>query len=170
MFRRKQRQQENAALAEHLPAGWHNGTLAQVSIQRRRGKRTKRGFQPAGWDLIDTYSDQVIAEYNDETAPPPTKLPYNRTWAQPHLGRITGHGRTALAPTGSELGEMFQAIYTLCYNTTMEAMNLMAEAVPEHQYSEDGQPIAMLTISAYTKLPVSTTMSKKQAFCDEEPF
>jgi hypothetical protein len=124
-----------------LPAGCNDGTLAQISILRRQGAKNKRGqFIPAGWDLIDTYSQQVIAEYNDETAPPPQYLLRNRTGH----GRITGRD----FENGSELPELFSAIYTLCYNTTMDAMQMIAETMPEHKHSADGQPIAQLTFSA----------------------
>jgi hypothetical protein len=45
------------------PPGWHDGSIAAVHIVRRQ----QDDRQAEGWDLIDTYSCQLIQEfYNDE--------------------------------------------------------------------------------------------------------
>jgi hypothetical protein len=111
---------------------------------------------PSGWDLVDTQSQQVIAEFNDETAPPPDEL-------------LTG--QYGLAPQdGNELGEMFKEIYNICYDMTLEAMKLMASAMPEHKDSPDGEPIAQIVIGAYNRLPETIRMTKKEAMNSNVPF
>src|SRR6516165_9354654 len=143
------------------PAGWHEGIIHSIQIQRRTGKhyqdaKGEKQYQPSGWDLVDTQTGQVIAEFNDETAPPP-------------LYDLVGH--RGLAPQdGSELGEMFKEIYRIAYDVTIEAMRLMARALPEHKDSNDGEPIAQLVIGAYNRLPQTIKMTKQEAMNSHAPF
>jgi hypothetical protein len=112
---------------------------------------------PSGWDLVDTQSQQIIAEFNDETAPPS------------HLFK-TGQ-RPGLRPVdGNELGEMFKEIYRICYDTTIQAMKLMGSAMPEHEFSDDGEPIAQFVIGAYARLPETIKTTKKEATNAQTPF
>lgn len=146
MFRRKQ---EIHSITQPM-VGWHNGTLSSVQIQRRVGKHINGRYYPSGWDLIDISSNELVAEFNDETAPP------THEWK---VGQ-----RLGIAPQdGNELGEMFKEIYRLCYQTTLEAMKLMARALPEHKDSNDGEPIAQIVIGAYSRLPQTIKMTKKEA-------
>ena len=137
--------------------GWHEGWLTSIQIQRRQGRHEGAQYYPSGWDLVDMQSQEIIAEFNDETAPPTDEF-------------MTGM-RAGLAPQdGNELGEMFKEIYNLCYDTTIKAMQLMGRAMPEHKDSNDGQPIAQIVIGAYTRLPETITMTKKEAMAAEQPF
>jgi hypothetical protein len=169
MLRRNKQQRH----ADKTPSGYHDGTLASVSITRRQQQKRGKRYVPAGWDLIDTYSGNVIAEFNDETAPPPATR-FRSSAYSTKLGHISGVGTNPLQPDGNELGELFQSIYMLCYNTTIEALQLLGQAIPEHKDSPDGTAIAQLVVSAYTKLPQSVNMTKKEAFKagynSEEPF
>lgn len=169
---RRNKQQRHATT---LPAGYHDGTLASVSIRRRQQQKrfamSGASYTPSGWDLVDNYSGNVIAEYNDETAPPPAIRFRKRT----NLGSLTGHGTNPLQPDGSELGELFQSIYMLCYNTTIEILQLAGQAVPEHKDSPDGTEIASITLSARTSLPQSAGMTNTESTNTEptnteEPF
>lgn len=170
MFKRKR----NAAAP---PGGYHDGTLASVSIRRRQQQKrfgmSGPNYIPSGWDLVDIHSGQVIAEYNDETAPPPLTRFRNSSHST-KLGYISGVGTDPLNPDGNELAELFQSVYLLCYNTTIEALKLLGQAITEHEDSPDGTMIAELRISAYTSLPKSAGMTKTEAFkagyTGEEPF
>jgi hypothetical protein len=170
MLRRNRKQRH----AQELPDGYHDGTVASVSIRRRQQQSQGRGgsirYTPSGWDLVDNYSGNVIAEFNDETAPPPVTRFRKRT----NLGAITGHGTDPLMPDGSELGELFQSIYMLCYNTTIEIMQLAGQAIPEHKDSPDGTEIASINITARTNLPQTIKTTNKQAYDQgyygKEPF
>lgn len=163
LFRKQQRASQRAGQTSPpqghtMPEGWHDGRLTMITIQRRQGRRTfidgKRSFQPSGWDLVDSYTGHVIAEFNDETSLPPKG---NRPWN-------IGQSRDKLPQDGNELGEMFKAIYTIANDALIEAMQLMGTATPEHEDSRDGEPIAMLTISAYTNLSQSVPDNRVQAF------
>lgn len=53
----------NRYKARHkLPKGFHDGSIAAVSIIRRAPTRRDVG----GWDLVDTHTGSLIAEYNDD--------------------------------------------------------------------------------------------------------
>src|SRR6516225_9427751 len=152
MWRRKQ----PVPHTNQPPAGWHEGIIQSITITKRNAKKIGNRYHPSGWDLIDSQTGQVIAEFNDETAPPP-------------LYDLVGH--RGLAPQdGSELGEMFKEIYRIAYDVTIEAMRLMARALPEHKNSPDGEPIAQLVIGAYNRLPQTIKMTKKEAYEATQPF
>jgi hypothetical protein len=140
------------------PAGWHEGIIQSITIVRRQGKHVGNRYHPSGWDLVDSHTGQVIAEFNDETAPPPDG-------AMPLRGQ---HG--LVAPDGNELGEMFKEIYRLAYAVTIDAMKLMARALPEHKDSPDGEPIAQIVIGAYNRLPQTIQMTNKEAYNATQPF
>lgn len=144
-----------------IPDGWHEGMLVSIQIQRRHGRQWRdnqgqKQYQPSGWDLVDTQTGQVIGEYNDETAPPP-------------LHNLVGH--RGLAPqNGNELGEMFKEIYRIANGVTLDAMRLMARALPQHKDSNDGEPIAQIVIGAYNRLPQTIKMTNKEAYNATQPF
>jgi hypothetical protein len=139
------------------PVGWHEGRLSSIQILRRHGRHVGERYYPSGWDLVDTQSKQVIAEFNDETAPPAFR---------PKIGQPA-----SLQPQdGNELGEMFKQIYQICYDTTIEAMKLMGRAMPEHADSNDGEPIAQIVIGAYSRLPETIKMTKREAYNATQPF
>ena len=136
--------------------GWDDGWLTSIIIKRRHGKHVGKQYHPSGWDLVDTETNQVIAEFNDETAPP-------SEWK-------TGMRQGFAPQDGNELGEMFKEIYRICYDVTIESMRLMARALPEHKDSPDGEPIAQIVIGAYNRLPETIKMTKKQAMNSHVPF
>lgn len=47
---------------QKLPRGFHDGTVASISVVRRAP--TKRDV--GGWDIVDTHTGTLIAEYNDD--------------------------------------------------------------------------------------------------------
>jgi hypothetical protein len=140
-------------------------TLASIRIQRRRGQKYKSSqgtmFVPAGWDLMDGYSGRVIAEFNDETAPP-TMATTVRSMST--SSRISSAYRDNGANNGSELGEMFQEIYRLCYQNTMDAMKMIAAALPEHEETPHGGFIASLEFKVNVSMPETSALTKKQAY------
>jgi len=154
MWRRKQ----PVPHTNQPPAGWHEGIIQSITITKRNAKKIGNRYHPSGWDLIDSQTGQVIAEFNDETAPPPEDgFP------------LAGHCNI-VAPDGNELGEMFKEIYRLTYATTLEAMRLMARALPEHKDSNDGEPIAQIVIGAYNRLPETIKMTNREAYNATQPF
>ena len=134
--------------------GWDDGWLSSIMIRRRHGRHVGEQYYPSGWDLFDTETNEVIAEFNDETAPP-------TEWK---VGM-----RDGFAPQdGNELGEMFKEIYSIIYQATIDAMKLMGSAMPEHKDSNDGEPIAQIVIGAYTRLP--ETKVQKETMKEKVPF
>ena len=130
---------------------------ASIQIQRRQGRHHNNRYNPSGWDLVDTESQQIIAEFNDETAPPSNDF-------------LTGMPESLAPHDGNELGEMFKEIYNICYDTTIKAMQLIARATPEHKDSNDGEPIGQIVIGAYSRLPETVQMTKKEAMDATQPF
>jgi hypothetical protein len=154
---RLRRKRDYATLRSVQPqVGWHKGWLTSIQIQRRQGRAEGVGYMPSGWDLVDTQSQQIIAEFNDETAPP--RQDFSRGFA----------GLTA--ENGNEITDMFKEIYNICYQTTLQAMKLAGGALPEHEDSNDGEPIAQIVIGAYSRLPQTVRTTKKEAMAATQPF
>lgn len=140
-------------------------TLASIRVHRRHGQklvsRSGDRYIPSGWDLIDGYTGRVIAEFNDETAPPTVATAYR---SMNHNSRITSSRRNNGMDNGSELGEMFQEIYRICYQNTMDAMRMIAASLPEHEHSPHGTFIAKLDFKVDISMPETAALTPSQAF------
>lgn len=141
----------------NLPKGHHDGILTNVVIQRRQATKPNKCNPPinySGWDLVDQVTCQLIAEFNDETAPP------LQNWQRyDHKTRTTNEGIN-----GNELNHLFQAIHTLCMNTAMDALRTIGHALPEHEHSPTGTVIATIAFGASVTLPETAKLTRKQAY------
>lgn len=123
MFKRK------GNVHPQLPKGWHDGAATSITIKRRNLAKRRGKLWGAGYDLVDQYSGEVIAEYGQD-----------------------------------ELKHMFQEIINLSQQQLQEAINLIVQALSEHEDSRNGQAIANINLAAYVTLPETMAMTKKEAF------